>query len=237
MAGETPAPRATRLSRPLYFRGSIARREVFGAKPWRLPMPARGGVGPSPGFTLIELLVVISIIAVLAAMLFPVFARSREKARQAACTSNLKQIGIALQMYTDDYDGTYPRGQFWPFDGTQLWSVVVAPYVKNTDVFKCPSQGSDPYGYGYNIAYWGAGNPVNGMHGINDAVPVTEPQVPVPAETIWVVDFGPYWGCGLEFGIQDPTKRHNGGADTLFVDGHVKWLQDFPERLWTINDD
>ena len=205
---------------------------------WRGGVPRqRDGGEARRGFTLIELLVVISIITVLAAMLFPVFARAREKARQAACTSNLKQIGTALTMYTDDYDGVYPRGQFAPFDSTQTWNVVIAPYVKNTQVFKCPTQGSDPYGYGYNISFWGAGDLLEGMHGINDTYPVAQSMVPAPAETIWVVDFGPYWGCGLEFDIQDPTKRHNGGADTLFVDGHVKWLKDFPQRLWTINDD
>jgi prepilin-type N-terminal cleavage/methylation domain-containing protein/prepilin-type processing-associated H-X9-DG protein len=189
------------------------------------------------GFTLIELLVVISIIAVLAAILFPVFARAREKGRQAACTSNLKQLGIALQMYSDDCDGYYPRGQFWPFTGVHLWSDVIAPYVKNTAVFKCPSQGSDAYGYGYNIAYWGAGDAYDGMHGINDTWPVHESLVPSPAETIWVVDFGTYWGCGKDYSIEEPTKRHNDGANTLFVDGHAKWLHDFPARLWTIAAD
>jgi prepilin-type N-terminal cleavage/methylation domain-containing protein/prepilin-type processing-associated H-X9-DG protein len=189
------------------------------------------------GFTLIELLVVIAIIAILAAILFPVFAKAREKARQASCMSNLKQLGAALTMYTEDYDGTYPRGQFWPFDSSHTWIMVLDPYVKNTQVFRCPSAGNDPYSYGYNIAFWGAGNPVNGMHGINDARPVSEADVPTPAETIWVVDFGRYWGCGEEFGIDDPARRHNDGFNVLFVDTHVKWLNDAPQRLWTINED
>jgi prepilin-type N-terminal cleavage/methylation domain-containing protein/prepilin-type processing-associated H-X9-DG protein len=191
----------------------------------------------SRGFTLVELLVVIAIIGVLAALLFPVFARAREKARQASCLSNLRQLGTALSLYTDDYDSTYPRGQYWPWDSSHTWIIVLEPYVRNTDVFRCPSQGNDPFGYGYNISYWGAGDWLDGMHGIYDARPVHESEVPAPTETIWVVDFGRYWGCGLEFGIEAPAKRHNGGANVLFVDVHVKWLKETPLRLWTVNED
>lgn len=189
------------------------------------------------GFTLIELLVVIAIIAIIAAMIFPVFARAREKARQASCVSNLKQIGAALTMYADDYDGYYTRGQFWPWTGVHTWVHAVEPYVKNAQVFRCPSQGRDTYGYGYNIAFWGAGDWLDGMHGINDIWPVHQSQVAQPTETIWVVDFARYWGCGLEYGIEQPSRRHNGNANTLYVDGHVKPLQEAPQRLWTVNPD
>jgi prepilin-type N-terminal cleavage/methylation domain-containing protein len=90
------------------------------------------------GFTLIELLVVIAIIAILAAILFPVFAQAREKARQSSCASNLKQLGTAVLMYTQDYDETYPTGiqQDW-WDST--WYRVTASYIKNDGVFRCPS--------------------------------------------------------------------------------------------------
>ena len=121
------------------------------------------------GFTLIELLVVIAIIAILAAILFPVFARAREKARQTACLSNLKQIGLALQMYQTDYDGSYPDSRVappnpqgpWPgvgyhggwhiqayairkwTDGTQTTAAgmhaVLNPYIRNSQLFTCPS--------------------------------------------------------------------------------------------------
>jgi prepilin-type N-terminal cleavage/methylation domain-containing protein/prepilin-type processing-associated H-X9-DG protein len=89
------------------------------------------------GFTLIELLVVIAIIAILAAILFPVFAQARDKARQAVCLSNCKQLGTAIQMYTQDYDEMLPQG----YNGTSKnsWGKVTVPYVKNTDIFTCPS--------------------------------------------------------------------------------------------------
>src|ERR671917_1270789 len=94
-------------------------------------------------FPLIELLVVIAIIAILAAILFPVFAQARAKARQTACLSNMKQIGTALMMYTQDYDENYPinhRGipnSGGDFHG--VWAMEIFPYTKNVDIFKCPS--------------------------------------------------------------------------------------------------
>jgi prepilin-type N-terminal cleavage/methylation domain-containing protein/prepilin-type processing-associated H-X9-DG protein len=100
------------------------------------------------GFTLIELLVVIAIIAILAAILFPVFAQAREKARSIACTSNLKQIDLAIIMYTQDYDETYPVGNAFGYQanytGQNNWSVTILPYLKSLGVYGCPddSQGA-----------------------------------------------------------------------------------------------
>ena len=88
------------------------------------------------GFTLIELLVVIAIIAILAAILFPVFAQVREKARQINCTSNLKQIGLAIIQYQQDYDGYFPGGI--DTNWQNAWPSNVQPYVKSIAVFSCP---------------------------------------------------------------------------------------------------
>lgn len=100
-------------------------------------------------FTLIELLVVIAIIAILAAILFPVFARARENARRTSCMSNLKQMGLAAMQYVQDYDEFYPRtliantqlppdGDFWN-NGYWYWPQILYPYHKSTQVFYCPS--------------------------------------------------------------------------------------------------
>src|SRR5215470_5802018 len=101
------------------------------------------------GFTLIELLVVIAIIAILAAILFPVFAQARESARMTSCLSNMKQMGLALRMYGQDYDESYPNiRQFDPTNGNACcnqcltWKNVTIPYIKNKGIFGCPSNKS-----------------------------------------------------------------------------------------------
>lgn len=102
------------------------------------------------GFTLIELLVVIAIIAILAAILFPVFAKAREKARQISCASNERQIGLGLLQYTQDYDEMYPA----KFSYGSGWAGQVYPYVKSTGVFKCPDDPYTPTAAGdYEVSY------------------------------------------------------------------------------------
>src|SRR6056297_3918167 len=104
----------------------------------------------SRGFTLIELLVVIAIIAILAAILFPVFAQARAKARQASCMSNLKQLGLGFEMYAQDYDemlpvwgyGNIDNAENGPDEGFYSWDTVLEPYIKNVQILKCPS---NPY--------------------------------------------------------------------------------------------
>ncbi|BDI31192.1 hypothetical protein CCAX7_32430 [Capsulimonas corticalis] len=105
------------------------------------------------GFTLIELLVVIAIIAILAAILFPVFAKAREKARQISCASNLRQIGIGILQYVQDNDENYPTGaQNCPLG--QGWAGRVYPYIKSTAVFKCPDDPSPaPPTGSYTLSY------------------------------------------------------------------------------------
>lgn len=93
-------------------------------------------------FTLIELLVVIAIIAILAAILFPVFGRARENARRSSCQSNMKQIGLGIMQYTQDYDEKYPKAQQYDLGGLNRgpdWRQMVQPYLKSTQVFQCPS--------------------------------------------------------------------------------------------------
>ncbi len=108
------------------------------------------------GFTLIELLVVIAIIAILAAILFPVFARAREKARQTSCLSNVKEITLAVLMYAGDYDETLPTGGYRDdsLGIRQSFITLMDPYVKNSQVFDCPSQGpKSRISYNYCLSY------------------------------------------------------------------------------------
>ena len=91
------------------------------------------------GFTLIELLVVIAIIAILAAILFPVFAQAREKARATSCLSNGKQIGLGFMQYVQDFDETYPHQQFYNVTANKWyhWQAAIQPYIKSHDVYRC----------------------------------------------------------------------------------------------------
>jgi prepilin-type N-terminal cleavage/methylation domain-containing protein/prepilin-type processing-associated H-X9-DG protein len=150
---------------------------------------------PRRGFTLIELLVVIAIIAILAAILFPVFAQARAKARQAMCLSNLKQVGLALLQYTQDYDERYPMAFYGRLaaENTFAWPELAQPYVKNTQVFRCPDNSQStgnppgmafPVTYAYNYYIGGNNNPNGGV--LNKALS----EVEKPAQTVMAVDSG-----------------------------------------------
>jgi prepilin-type N-terminal cleavage/methylation domain-containing protein/prepilin-type processing-associated H-X9-DG protein len=124
------------------------------------------------GFTLIELLVVIAIIAILAAILFPVFAQARAKARQTACLSNIKQLNLAIQMYIQDYDENFPywnwnrqaEGGSIPSPGRNhfenLWFNAIYPYVKNAQIYACPSDAGDLTPVNSSITWWTTADPV-----------------------------------------------------------------------------
>jgi len=105
------------------------------------------------GFTLIELLVVIAIIAILAAILFPVFAKAREKARQVSCLSNLKQMGLGYMQYVQDYDESYIFSERWGGAG-QGWAGRVYPYVKDKAVYKCPNDTITSADFGNGTMWW-----------------------------------------------------------------------------------
>lgn len=98
----------------------------------------RDGSPRPTGFTLIELLVVIAIIAILAAILFPVFAQARAKARQTACMSNLRQIGTAALLYVQDYDESFPRTELGKDEAEYFWGDMLQPYAKNWSLIACP---------------------------------------------------------------------------------------------------
>src|SRR5579871_1299957 len=120
------------------------------------------------GFTLIELLVVIAIIAILAAILFPVFAQAREKARGISCLSNEKQIGTAIMMYTQDYDELFPVGfQMTNWDFTDGWVGNIQPYVKNVNVFVCPDDSKGgPFQGSSAWEGWGISYAANGFYSL-----------------------------------------------------------------------
>jgi prepilin-type N-terminal cleavage/methylation domain-containing protein/prepilin-type processing-associated H-X9-DG protein len=118
------------------------------------------------GFTLIELLVVIAIIAILAAVLFPVFARARESARQTKCLSNLSQLCKAAYMYADDYDHLLPSAYEWHI-GRPYTEEALEPYVKDKMVFRCPDDSGDTWPGGNKTPYWEVWGTSYGYPGVN----------------------------------------------------------------------
>jgi prepilin-type N-terminal cleavage/methylation domain-containing protein/prepilin-type processing-associated H-X9-DG protein len=201
------------------------------------------------GFTLIELLVVIAIIAILAAILFPVFAQAREKARAASCQSHLKQIGLAWQIYAQDYDERVlpwgPGSKDYTKE-TVLIQVMLQPYARNFLVFTCPSDGSkQPFSYWRNVYLdrWVGAN----LGGCSQISPLTLADVGFPATTPVMCDGlgnngGATWTLPPDHPLQTiaswrvgSSARHNGGGHYLFVDGHVRWYR--PEAIRTTNTD
>lgn len=210
------------------------------------------------GFTLIELLVVIAIIAILAAILFPVFAQAREKARTVSCLSNMKQLGTAFTMYLQDYDEVVlPRYNACPSTGPaatpddpRLWTNTIQPYIKNKQVFVCPSALNTQYGDTWNQRSFlsiGYNQTISGWYYATDAcgqmILPSLASIVAPSKNVMFADsvsgdlasgnrgylFGnvgmniPYnssYGAYGSFGA-----RHSEGTNLTFFDGHAKWFK------------
>ena len=189
------------------------------------------------GFTLIELLVVIAIIAILAAILFPVFAKAREKARQTSCLSNLKQLTLGALMYAQDYDETLPYTVIGVMGG-QMYSVfeIVEPYTKNTQINLCPSDDSrgavDLTGPPFNMSRYsyitnGVIMPL-AIAGVQVDQAMKLAEIHKPAECVAMCD-GDLDESQLPASMVIwPAYRHNEMANFSFADGHAKALKQVP---------
>lgn len=172
-------------------------------------------------FSLIELLVTITIIAVIAAMVTPVFGRAREMARRANCASNLRQAGIAFQLYADEHDEALPYSDLGPW-----YSMIYPSYADNQNIFFCPTERLS-----------GAVSDTNISYGYNGSFYVRGPQGPVklsmlenPVSTILLADSrtGSLTKSAVYGNISFapwvwPSDRHSTGSNVFFIDGHVRW--------------
>ncbi len=194
------------------------------------------------GFTLIELLVVIAIIAILAAILFPVFARAREKAREVACINNMKQLGTAFLMYADDHGGTMaPTWAYFTRSGTTWTPGAIVQYTKERRIEQCPTlnrterAAQPPWSYSINgyLLYMGA----QGFFDTSTPGPLRETGMKIslyrtPSRTPYLVDERKVTGGDSDPILNDPsfvdrdktTDRHAGKATSFFLDGHVGML-------------
>jgi prepilin-type N-terminal cleavage/methylation domain-containing protein/prepilin-type processing-associated H-X9-DG protein len=185
------------------------------------------------GFTLIELLCVMAILTMLAGLLFPVLAQVRERARQTTCISNLRQIGHAQLLYLQDWDDRFPHWNVAspprpaPFGAFRFWTEYFLPYVRDERVFRDPSARwpwslpAEEKLAEYALVTWGQGG-----YGTQakpywrwPGPPLAFPSVARPSETMTLVDgwTTPGW-TGMDL------RRHTGGMNAGFVDGHARWL-------------
>jgi prepilin-type N-terminal cleavage/methylation domain-containing protein len=188
------------------------------------------------GFTLIELLVVIAIIAILASMLFPAFSRAREQARKTVCVSNLKQIGLGIMQYTQDYDERYPIGYpFWhdPAPANQK-EFLVDPYIKSVQIWDCPSwkgvySGSAAYIGNYSFLTLSDNNVV-GVPGILEAYSLAALNTPTEYPLLFCGIAPQQVGTGdskmtAHAGVTDIAWKGGqlAGDSILYADGHAKY--------------
>jgi len=186
------------------------------------------------GFTLIELLVVIAIIAILAAILFPVFAKAREKARQASCASNLKQLVLAFIQYKTDYDEKFPMTCWTPTVNTagcaiwpQAWPNSIYPYCKNQQIFVCPSNSGAcmmPGAYAPNSpgSVWDNGAGTNygiGEEFFSQSGGLADAKLSAPAETLFIADsrcnwIGGYWSAANRAALTRVAMAKRGASNS-----------------------
>ena len=228
--------------------------EVVGEATNRTPVAIdcrreRSNTVRSRGFTLIELLVVIAIIGILAAILFPVFAQARGKARQTACLSNVRQLGMAIMLYTQDRDGVLiPSAHRDPGSNSNralIWPAYLEPYTRNEGIFVCPGSSTGRY-----VTTWGERGEL--PYGLNrdledraSNLPYALSMFDAPASTVCLADSTP----GLtgnpdrmrgfqvmadrEPGTQSGVgESHTDGANVAFLDGHVKWYRS--STIWQL---
>ena len=196
------------------------------------------------GFTLIELLVVIAIVAILAAILFPVFARAREKARQTACLSGIKQLSLGVLMYAQDYDGRLIPSR--DRENGLIWPAYLQPYVKNTQVFICPSVADESvYGERWNERGRLSIGLNRDMEDRDTNIAYSLAEYTHPAETIQLADSTPNdvgsGGRGYQvMADRQPNTqsgigmRHNEGTNVGLLDGHAKWYKS--SRVWQMDN-
>jgi len=182
------------------------------------------------GFTLIELLVVIAIIAILAAILFPVFSRIKEQGRKSACLQNLRQIGLGLRSYADDYDGKLPYALgWWDGAGDTFVGKAIYPFTKNMEIWQCPSNHqTDPlWRYYYNMfaEYFPnqpgvAGQPMEGPFAFAISWIRVRGRMPTQMPIVWDRRL-------QQQGETDFSLPHMGGWNVLYADTHAKWYRQY----------